>query len=303
MHNYVYIPLLASAVLAVLARPLARAGSPRAMTWLLVPAGVVVAGTSAFSMVLLTSTIVGQVPDVAAVGHWSVGVLSREDPVSRIVAVAAALVLAGVGVAVAQLFVNRSIQFVRARRVARSFGVAGDLLVVPDRAPIAHALPGGVVVVSAGMLRNLSRGERAVLLAHERAHVHQHHHVWRLVVDLCVRIDPMLYPVGRAVYGLTERWADEVAAVHVGDRQLVASALSRAADLTHSWRATSAGLAFGGLTIADRLAALAADPPKTSWWRVASLPALACVVVVSAFVAYNNLDVVYDAAQAATVRR
>jgi hypothetical protein len=109
----------------------------------------------------------------------------------------------------------------------------------------------------------------------------------------------LLRPVALAVYGLTERWADEIAAERIGDRQLVASALARAADVTRSWRVKETRLEFGALTVADRIAALGAEPPRRSWWRVVGLCLIITATAIAAVRAYNSLDVVYDAAQRA----
>jgi hypothetical protein len=70
--------------------------------------------------------------------------------------------------------------------------------------------------------------------------------------DGCVRINPLLRPIAQAVYGLTERWADEIAAERIGDRRQLASALTRAAEVTRNRRMSGTHLDFGSLTVADR---------------------------------------------------
>jgi hypothetical protein len=55
-------------------------------------------------------------------------------------------------------------------------------------------------------------------------------------------------------------------------------------------------LALGGGNVADRVEALMADPPRTSYWRVAVLATLLAVVVVTAHIAGASLDSIFDAA-------
>ena len=66
--------------------------------------------------------------------------------------------------------------------------------------------------------------------------------------------------------GAAQRWADDIAAVRVGDRTLVASAFARAPEVTRSWRVHGTRLDFGSLTVADRIVALGAERPRRSWW-------------------------------------
>lgn len=73
----------------------------------------------------------------------------------------------------------------------------------------------------------------------------------------------------------------------------------RAADVTRSWRVKATRLDFGSLTVADRIAALGADPPRQSWWRVAGLCLVVAATAFATVRAYNSLDLVYDAAQRA----
>jgi beta-lactamase regulating signal transducer with metallopeptidase domain len=230
--------------------------------------------------------------------------LNRDDPVERVVATAATLAAVAMAVACAQFAISRTTQFARARRLARELGVVDDFVVLRDSEPIAYAMPGGPVTVSVGMLQSLTPPEQCAVLAHERAHVSHRHHRWRLLVDGCARINPLLRPVAQAVYGLTERWADEIAAERIGNRREVASALTRASEVTRNWRVNGTRLDFGSLTVADRIAALDAEPPCRSWWRAAGLCLIVAAIGFATFRAYNSLDLVYDAAQrAAAIHR
>jgi Zn-dependent protease with chaperone function len=296
MEWAVYVPILATAVLGLTARSFGRGANPATMVRLLVFAAILVAGLSAYSMLLLGCTLVCQMGFVAHIGHWSSEALSVHDPVERSVAVAAVLALAVATVVSTRLLVIRVVAFVRAYRVGRSLTPTKGLAVVRDVQPLAYALPGGVFVVSESLLRALTSVERKVLLAHEAAHCRHRHHYWRAAAEICAAINPLLRPVASTVYQLTERWADEAAAGSVGDRQVVASALARIAQLTQQWTSRPALLAVGGGNVAERVAALMADPPRTSFWRIASLTSLVVVVVITAHIAEASLDAIFDAA-------
>ncbi|PJT49548.1 hypothetical protein CWI85_16830, partial [Streptomyces albidoflavus] len=93
--------------------------------------------------------------------------------------------------------------------------------VLPDPEPYAYALPGrpGRIVVSRAMLESLDADERHALLAHEQAHLDGRHHRLLLAVRLAACLNPLLRPLRSAVGYGAERWADEDAAMAVGDRR------------------------------------------------------------------------------------
>jgi beta-lactamase regulating signal transducer with metallopeptidase domain len=140
-------------------------------------------------------------------------------------------------------------QLASAALFCRELGPApGGLVVVPDGPPAAYAVPGlsGRIVVTTAMLRVLSAGERRALLAHEAAHLRHRHHAYVQLSELAAAANPLLRPTAAAVRVAVERWADDVAALHTGDRRLVARTLARA------------GLAGAGAPTAAPRAALAA---------------------------------------------
>ncbi|MGI5138385.1 MULTISPECIES: hypothetical protein [unclassified Streptomyces] len=69
-----YLPLLVSAALALVAPWAGRRMPPRAGTWAMACAAVVAAGTWVTELAILAFTAIGQVPLVAAQGPWSVSV-------------------------------------------------------------------------------------------------------------------------------------------------------------------------------------------------------------------------------------
>lgn len=150
---------------------------------------------------------------------------------------------------------------VRVHRSAWQSAGAEGVQVVATSEPIAYARPGrpGSIVVSTGMLDALPDEERAVVIAHEQAHLRRSHHLHLLVCDLALAVIPVLRPLTDQLRLALERCADEDAVRRVGgDRSLVARALARATVATSEHPPAVAGV--GGVTVPDRVAALVDDP-------------------------------------------
>jgi Peptidase family M48 len=132
------------------------------------------------------------------------------------------------------------------------------ILVVPLESAVAYSLPGtpGQIVVSSGMLSRLDPDERRVLFADEQSHLRHRHHRYLLIADLAAAV-PLLRPLRNQVRFAVERWADEDAAAQVGNRELVARTLARAA-LAQSDGAPAAALAAAGGGVPQRVEALLA---------------------------------------------
>ncbi|WP_007515162.1 M56 family metallopeptidase [Pseudofrankia saprophytica] len=129
----------------------------------------------------------------------------------------------------------------RQRTALRAAGVEAAALpgedvvvVVPGKHPDAFTLPGspGRIVVTESMRAALSPDELGVVLAHERAHLRGRHHRYVDATRLAAAGQPLLRPVARLVEYGVERWADERAAVEVGDRVRVARAIGTVALVT-----------------------------------------------------------------------
>lgn len=274
-----YLPLLVSTLLAVVAPWAGRRMPPRAGAWAMTCAAVVAAGTWAAELAILAFTAVGQLPLVAAQGPWSVSVLAAEDPVDReFAAVCAGMVLV-VAVTATVASWRRGQALVGAWRDCRELAAGGDLAVVDDPVPAAFAVLGlpGRVVISSGMLRVLDARERRALLAHERAHLRHRHHLFSLVLHLAAAVDPLLRPLERAGAFAVERWADEEAGAVVADRPLVARTIAHAA--LASSRARTAALAATGGPVPQRVRALLAPPIPLrtgTAWAFAALMAACC---------------------------
>jgi hypothetical protein len=303
-------PLLAAGTAGWLTERLA----PRWATWLLATAAVVLAAASGAALTALAATAVGQWPPVAWWGHWSVAVLRRHDPASIYLALAAVLGEAAAVAAAIRVLCRRVAAIIAAARTARCLPGGEQLVVLDDEAPDAYAVPGrpGRIVISTGMLAALDPRERQVLLAHERAHLTCRHHLFVAAAQLAAATNPLLRPVAAAVRYTTERWADEHAARTVGDRQLTARTIGKAALLTTRHHRSAATMAItGGVgpprdlrgtgPVPRRVAALLSPPMRHR--PVLLGIALAVLVIASAasLHAAHDLDNLFDLARAATI--
>ncbi|WP_037571148.1 M56 family metallopeptidase [Phaeacidiphilus oryzae] len=233
----VWLPLL----LPLLVVPLAAIGAvralpdrlhPRAAVWALTATAVGLAAAGCAALGLLAGSALLHLPWIAALGHISLPLVDAMAPEAVVpIGAAAGLLLAGVLASGLRTLRRQLRELAAARRLAERHGSHGDLVVLPDSAPDAYALPGapGRVVISDGMLRALAPAEREVLLAHERAHLACRHHLFLSLAELAAAVHPLLRPLRDAVRYSVERWADECAAAAVRDRRLTARAIGRAA--------------------------------------------------------------------------
>jgi hypothetical protein len=229
MHVAVYLPLLTAAVFGLSARWLGRQLPPATATKLITVGAVVNTLAFSFSLGVLAFLLVARIPPAAHLGRWSTYVL-QENPVPPLASVAAVVVVL---VALGSYAVTMWRQ-VRAALSARAYcarigGEPGRLVVLDAEHLDAYALSAGRdrIVITRSLLKRLDAAERRALLAHERAHLTEHHHRYRLAVVLSASICPLLRPAREAVTYATERWADEVAAAELDDRALVAATLAR----------------------------------------------------------------------------
>ncbi|MET7571123.1 M56 family metallopeptidase [Streptomyces sp. NPDC005492] len=258
----VYVPLLITMVIAVFAPRAAALLAPRPAAWSLASAALVASLGWLGSLALLAFAGLVQIPEVAEEGRWSVAAVRASDPVYLTVAGLAALTLLAslAGLVVAT---TRQLRHLRwARRECRLLPGDTELAVLDMELPEAFALPGapGRIVVSRGMLRCLAEREREALLAHERAHLRDRHHLFQTLWRLTAAVNPLLRPLSGAGGFVLERWADEEAAVRVGDRTVVAHAVGRAALATSANRSRPVLAATGG-AVPQRVRALLAPPP------------------------------------------
>jgi len=232
--TFVYVPFVASLVVAGLSRTAGRQVWPRAAAWATTIAAAALAASTVGALAVLACPVPAQVPVVAAVGRWRPGAISSHLPVPAwlsLLAVAALLGLAYRAARQGRLLIDDVRALVVAHRQLAGCR-HGDLVVTTVDAPHAYALPGlgcrGAVVVSSGMLALLDDAERAAVLAHERSHLRHHHALFELVVRVAVALNPLVISLEHDVRFALERWADEDAAAAT-ERPVAASALARAA--------------------------------------------------------------------------
>ncbi|HEU5155585.1 MAG TPA: M56 family metallopeptidase [Streptosporangiaceae bacterium] len=182
--------------------------------------------------------------------------------------------VAGCGVSLARGLPRlwRTVVHVRQHRevlriVARRDDRHPDLMVIDHPVPVAYCLPARSrpIVVSTGAQARLTGAELAAVLAHERAHLRQRHHLLLLLLDLVCTLLPGLPTLRMArasLPTLLEMAADDAAARRCGPHSLSA-ALRR---LTVLPSPTGALAAAGtpetgprGEALARRLARLEAD--------------------------------------------
>ena len=268
---------------------------PRQATWLISVGSVASALSALAVLALMASDLVGQLPLFAHEGHWSGAALRHHELTEPGVAVVAtALLLAAVaGLALAAR--RLGVALLGAYRASSE--MAGELVVLPSGPAQAAAVPGrpGRVVVAESLLAALSSGERRALLAHERAHLAHGHHWHRGAVALAAAANPLLRPLGASIVYSTERWADEDAAVAVGERRDVATALARVALLSQG-SAAAARLALAAQAVPARVTALLARPPRARPLLIAALAVIPLIGIVAVADLLEQTDRLFDLA-------
>ncbi|MEV0011090.1 M56 family metallopeptidase [Streptomyces sp. NPDC051840] len=267
MGVFVFLPL----VLPLTAWPVARLAEhhlhPRTATWLLAGVSGVLALCSTLCLALLVVVGTAQLPGNPLPDGWSDPEVREAVPYDEVAGKAAIPALAAVLVSCARAAWRQH----RLRRRA-GWALVGlpatSVVVLPDDAPYAYALPGrkARVVVTTSMLATLNGPERRALFAHERAHLDARHHRFLLLVRMAARANPFLRPLNTAATYTTERWADEDAATRVGSRRTVAHAIGKAALISRGGPgATFAGFASAG-PVPRRVAALLRPAPASRAW-------------------------------------
>jgi Zn-dependent protease with chaperone function len=273
------IPLVASVLLARTSGGLSRRLSPRAAAPLLTLVALATSAATGVVLCLVAFSAFAQQPLVAAVGGWSQSTWRRWDqlPARWGIAAAAAVIVLLAGACAYLVRVSR--ELVQARRACRRLAIGDDKLVITrDEHPTAYTVPTpmGAIVVSTGMLRLLSAGERRALLAHEASHLRHHHAGYVLLAQLAAAANPLLRPLARSVRLSVELWADQDAAAEVGDRRIVAQALARASlAASRRGRRPAVALAIAETDVSVRVRALTNRPPRLYPWAAAVALALA----------------------------
>ncbi|MFF4129766.1 M56 family metallopeptidase [Microbispora rosea] len=165
---------------------------------------------------------------------WLADCLPKDGhAISPVAAFATVLLLAAVITSLG-LAVPRVVRTVRERREHRQMldVVAGDLSGTPDVRVLEHPMPmiyclparERPIVVTTGALDRLGPAEMEAVLAHERAHLRQRHHLVLMLADALRAAVPWLGTL-RLAYatlpGLLELAADDHAAHHHGRAPLI----------------------------------------------------------------------------------
>jgi Peptidase family M48 len=298
------LPLLVSVILAVVGPRLGRALPGRWAAILLTCLATVTALSTGLVLGIVGFLVAAENPAVSAAEHWSAPVLDAAYPVPLAMGLAGAIV---VMVLLSASFVRLAglvRQLASAAATCRELGPAhGGLVVVDDVRPAAYALPGlsGRIVVTTAMLRALPADERRALLAHEAAHLRNHHYLYVQLSELAAAANPLLRPTAGAVRVAVERWADDVAVEHTGDRSLVARTLARAG-LARS----GAGMAgpYAALAVADtevqqRIHSLLTPSTRRRKSAAAALVAMTVACTLSALLIVAGVHGIFEVAQAA----
>ncbi|MFE0699723.1 M56 family metallopeptidase [Streptomyces sp. NPDC058872] len=301
MHLAVYLPLLLPVLAALGAGPLSRRLEPRLATWLLTVSGLTLAVASTCVLGLLALAGLVRVPLVAALKGYSPEAVARQDPTGWPAALAGAVLLALAVLAAVRLAARRAGALWSAALEAACLPGTDPVVVTDDPGAQAYTMPGlpGRIVVSHGMLDALDPAEHEILLAHERAHLDNHHYAFVSLAQVAAAANPLLRPLATAVAYTVERWADEHAARHTGDRRAVAETVARAA--VAAKRSRTAGpvpaAALGILgrrrpgpgVVPRRVAALLAPPPQNPPLLLVVSAALLAATALSALEAARDL--------------
>lgn len=268
------LPLLAAAALALTVVAFHRRLPPVMATRVTTVALVVVAASAVPTVWMAGIAYLAHAP---AVGRWfdsCADALGGHHAVAPWVGIPAL-----VGTAVGAW---RTVGTVRAYRSVLSHEPGVDI--VDDPELVAFTLPGrgGRVVLSSALRERLTDEEFDVVLAHERAHGRFRHDRYLLTAQVAAALLAPLRPLVDRVRFSIERWADEEAVRECGERRFVARTLGRVALYSADRRPV---LAFAGLGVAARMAALMAPPTKepTSFDRATIVVLVVLTALFAAF--------------------
>ncbi|GAA1958720.1 M56 family metallopeptidase [Catenulispora subtropica] len=266
-----YLPLLAALVLGSAGPSLGRRLPPAVATVLLTAAALATASTSLVSLALLAVLALLRVPRVAAEGRLSDAVLNH-GPTSPLTGAVAGLALLVLLPFAARAGVRLWRESARTYRLAKAFSAhPASIAIIHDPRAQAFAVPGipslpghaaipTRIVATDALLRTLDDAQRRAMFAHEQAHLRRRHHLYLLLTNVAAVANPLLWRLPDAVTEATERWADEDAAAAVGDREVLARALGRAA-LSNLPGPPRTVPAMAQAHVGARVRALMAPPP------------------------------------------
>ncbi|OON75356.1 M56 family metallopeptidase [Streptomyces tsukubensis] len=307
MGLFVFLPF----VLPLTALPVARLAEqhlhPRAATRLLTALSVVLALCSTVCLGLLVVVGTARLPGNPLPDSWADPEVRAVVPYDEFTGFASIAALLAAATACSLTLARHRRVRVRSHRALAGLPAADDPAILTDDEPYAYALPGrpGRIVVSSAMFDCLDAQERRALVAHERAHLTGGHHRLLLAARLAACANPLLRPLYPAIAYGTERWADEEAALAVGDRRVTARAVGKAALSTRGAVPPPLPAFAAPGPVPRRVAALLSPAPPAGAFPPARTPtalailmagAGAAVSAASSFNAMVTLLVVLEAA-------
>jgi Zn-dependent protease with chaperone function len=161
-------------------------------------------------------------------------------------------------------------------------GPAPGVRILDDDHPAAYCLPGRRrIVLTTGALRRLDSRQLDAVLAHERAHLSQRHHLMLTFASALTCAFPgiRLFAAGAAQIGYLVEVAADDAAVRRTHRLTLAGALLALA----GGRVPAEALGAGGTATAQRIRRLIEPPRPASAARRAATPAVMAAASVLAF--------------------
>ncbi|MGY2079289.1 M56 family metallopeptidase [Modestobacter sp. SYSU DS0657] len=180
------------------------------------------------------------------------------------------------------------LELVVAPRPPGALDPAAETLLLDHPAPVAFCIPGAkpLLVLSSGMVAELPRDQLAAVVAHERAHLREHHHLLLLPFVAWRAALPVLPAADRAhdaVRDLVEMRADDVALDSLPGpdprRTLAAAIVASAGGAGGGVPAGALAVTGGAVAVrVRRLLAPAAPLPRTG--RVAAIAAALALLLV-----------------------
>ncbi|MGY1744989.1 M56 family metallopeptidase [Blastococcus sp. SYSU D00695] len=173
--------------------------------------------------------------------------------------------------------------------VVRPADTVPDARLLDTPAPVAFCIPGArpLLVLSAGMVAELDDAQLAAVVAHERAHLREHHHLYLLPFVAWEAALPVLPAAARAhvaVRTLVEMRADDVALAAVpgpDPRRTLARAIVAAGASSGGDGVPSGALAASGGAVTARVRRLLEPPaPLPAAVRAAVLTAAVLLLAV-----------------------
>jgi len=268
-------PLLAALALAAIVTAAHRRLQPEIAARTVTTTLAIVAVAAAPTMWILSIGYVAHLPLLDGRLDWCAQSLGVHDPIPLWVGLPA-LFFSVVGV-------------LRVRAVLRNYrrlrhDQRGAVSITEHAQPFAFTLPGrgGQVILSTGLVEMLDEAEQGVVLAHEHTHARHRHDRYLLTAQLAAAVVPPLRPLARRLQFSLERWADETAVAHCGDRGFVARTLGKVALRTFT---PIGAMGFTGLGVPARVAALLAPPagPMRSSTQAALWGAIIVTAALAAF--------------------